>query len=431
MIECAKCNTTIKDNENVVWKCTKCGKPFKFPLNKLTELSTLIKADGTPVVKCLSCGNGLTENEKIYWKCGGCGTVVAEAVKKFRGEKNEQSVEDSVSDESLKKLPNLIECPDCGKIVSKRAESCPNCGYAIKSYYNELKQEEEEKRLAEEREQQRIEDEEERKRLQEEREKQHQENMNKYFGSPIKKLGWGIVACVALVFFIMIGMYIDKENKIAEAIEDSTWYVNRIKNCVSSIDGILSSADYVYGSFASQEAVKNVTDDLDDIRIYISFVDTDYKKDIRVSEAIESNIKSKTSCESWEEYKTYINTEYFVADTNDESAEKLVKGMAYASTEEKREAERKTSLIVESQNFTTSGKNYKIYGTVTNNTSRTVYFVKVKVSLMDDNYKVLDTETTYACGDEGIAPGESTKFECYIEKDSNAAHYKAEIYDYD
>ena len=96
-----------------------------------------------------------------------------------------------------------------------------------------------------------------------------------------------------------------------------------------------------------------------------------------------------------------------------------------------REERRKTSLIVEECDITTSGKNYKIYGTVTNNTYSTVYFVKVKVSLLDENYKVLDTETTYACGDEGIKPNESAKFDCFIEKDSNMEYYRAEIYDYD
>lgn len=326
----------------------------------------------------------------------------------------------------------LVKCPECGREkVSDSAEMCPDCGYAIKVYYDKVRQEEEEKRLAEEREQKRIAEEEERKRLQEEKEKQHQENMNKYFGTPMKKLGWGVVACALLALIIMFGMYIDKENKIAEAIEDSKGYVDRIKTCVSSIDSTLNSADYVYGTFASQSAVDNVTDDLRDISLYMGWVDSDYKEDVRVADAIESYVKSKTSCESWEEYKTYINNEYFVADTNDESAEKLVKEVSYSSSEEKREAERKTSVIVEKQDLTTSGKNYKIYGTVTNNTSHTVYFVKVKVSLMDDDYKVLDTETTYACGDEGLKPGESTKFECYIKKDSNATHYNAEIYDYD
>lgn len=326
----------------------------------------------------------------------------------------------------------LVKCPECGREkVSDSADMCPDCGYAIKAYYDKVKQEEEEKRLAEEREKQRIAEEEERKRLQEEKEKQHQENMNKYFGTPMKKLGWGVVACVVLALVIMFGMYIDKENKIVEAIEDSKGYVDKIKTCVSSIDSTLASADFVYGSFVSDDAIENVTDDLRDISLYMTWVDMDYKEDVRVADAVETYVKSKTSYGSWEEYKTYINTEYFVADSNDTSAYKLVKGVAYSSNEEMREERRKTSLIVEEFNMTTSGKNYKIYGTVTNNTSRTVYFVKVKVSLKDENYKVLDTETTYACGDEGIKPGESAKFDCFIEKDSDMKYYSAEIYDYD
>lgn len=326
----------------------------------------------------------------------------------------------------------LVKCPECGREkVSDSAETCPDCGYAIKAYYDKVKQEAEEKCLAEEREQQRIAEEEERKRLQEEKEKQHQENMNKYFGTPMKKLGWGVVACAVLALLIMFGMYIDKENKITEAIEDSKRYVDRIESCVSNVEDTLASADYVYGSMGSDSAIENVTDDLDEIRMYMSFVDMDYEVDTRVADAVESYVKSKTSCESWEDYKTYIKGEYFIANTNEESADKLVKGVAYSSNEEMREEKRKTSVIVENEDITTSGKNYKIYGTVTNNTSRTVYFVKVKVSLKDDNYKVLDTETTYACGDEGLKPGESTKFECYIKKDSNATHYSAEIYDYD
>ncbi len=326
----------------------------------------------------------------------------------------------------------LVKCPECGREkVSDSAEACPNCGYAIKSYYDKIKQEEEEKRLAEELEQQRIAEEEERKRLHDEKEKQHQENMNKYFGSPIKKIAWGLVACVALALVIILGMYIDKENKITQAIEDSKGYIDRIKSHVASVDSTLSSADYVYGTFASKAAVEDVTDDLRDISFNIMWIDSDYAEDIRVANAIELYVEIKTSYASWEKYKAHIKEKYLVAETYTESAEELVKGVSYSSYEEQREAERKSSLIVEEFSITTSGKNYKIYGTVTNNTSRTVYFVKVKVSLLDENYKVLDTETTYACGDEGIKPGESTKFDCFIEKDLDMEYYRAEIYDYD
>jgi len=88
----------------------------------------------------------------------------------------------------------LVKCPECGREkVSDSAEMCPDCGYAVKAYYDKVKQEEKEKRLAEER-----------KRLQDEHEKQHQENMSKYFGSPIKKIAWVIVVLFVFISFIAI-----------------------------------------------------------------------------------------------------------------------------------------------------------------------------------------------------------------------------------
>jgi ribosomal protein L37E/putative Mn2+ efflux pump MntP len=39
----------------------------------------------------------------------------------------------------------LIKCPECGREdVSDSAESCPNCGYGIKSYFEEIKRRKEE-----------------------------------------------------------------------------------------------------------------------------------------------------------------------------------------------------------------------------------------------------------------------------------------------
>ena len=34
----------------------------------------------------------------------------------------------------------LIKCPECGREkVSDSAESCPDCGFAIKNYFEQLK----------------------------------------------------------------------------------------------------------------------------------------------------------------------------------------------------------------------------------------------------------------------------------------------------
>ena len=34
--------------------------------------------------------------------------------------------------EEPKTNTNFVNCPDCGKLVSKRAEQCPNCGASVK-----------------------------------------------------------------------------------------------------------------------------------------------------------------------------------------------------------------------------------------------------------------------------------------------------------
>lgn len=325
----------------------------------------------------------------------------------------------------------LIKCPECGKEnVSDSAETCPECGYSIKAHFDKIKYDEEQKRLAKQREQQKIESEKKNKELQAKKKKQHQEYMNKYFGTPIKKVGWCVFACVIVAVIIIIGIYIQKENKVSSAIKSSEKYVNEIKTNTSKIDNILANADYVYGSIKSDDAIESITGYLREISISMAFLDDCSKNGNRVTNAIDSYINSKTSFSSWEMYKQNLNKTYFVADNNDKSADKLVKNVAYSSNKEMGSAKKKNSVIVENQNITTSGSNYKVCGTVTNNTSKIVYFVKVKVSLKDDNGKVIDTETTYACGDEGLKPNESTKFECYIKKDSKMKSYSAEIYEY-
>ena len=57
------------------------------------------------------------------------------------------------------------------------------------------------------------------------------------------------------------------------------------------------------------------------------------------------------------------------------------------------------------------GNNYTtISGSLRNNTSVTLSFVKLKVFL-ENNGVVVDTDSTYAVGSEGLAPGETTQWE--------------------
>lgn len=60
-----------------------------------------------------------------------------------------------------------------------------------------------------------------------------------------------------------------------------------------------------------------------------------------------------------------------------------------------------------------SGSNPYISGTATNNSSKTVEFIKIKIALLDDSGNVINTTWTYAVGAEGLAPGETTQWTVY------------------
>ena len=73
---------------------------------------------------------------------------------------------------------------------------------------------------------------------------------------------------------------------------------------------------------------------------------------------------------------------------------------------------------------------WKVDGYVKNNTYKTYYFIKLRAAFKDKDYNVLDTATTYACGDEGLAPGESTKFTIYADYDSKIEWVNVQVYDW-
>lgn len=52
----------------------------------------------------------------------------------------------SKSDDSGGMVMALVKCPECGKEnVSDSAEMCPDCGYGIKTHFEKIKMEKEEK----------------------------------------------------------------------------------------------------------------------------------------------------------------------------------------------------------------------------------------------------------------------------------------------
>lgn len=69
-------------------------------------------------------------------------------------------------------------------------------------------------------------------------------------------------------------------------------------------------------------------------------------------------------------------------------------------------------------------------GTVTNNSDKTHRFIQVKGEFMDEGGNTIDTAWTYACGDEGLRPGESSKFTMSVAKDSRITNVRCYTYDF-
>lgn len=69
-------------------------------------------------------------------------------------------------------------------------------------------------------------------------------------------------------------------------------------------------------------------------------------------------------------------------------------------------------------------------GTVTNNGNKTYKFVQIKGSFKDSSGTVIDTDSTYAVGSEGLAPGESKTFRMSVDKNYRISSCSVSIYDY-
>lgn len=70
-------------------------------------------------------------------------------------------------------------------------------------------------------------------------------------------------------------------------------------------------------------------------------------------------------------------------------------------------------------------------GTITNNSDETVSFVKIKGSFETSSGSVVDTDWTYAVGNEGLEPGESCKWRMSVSKDSSIRNCTVTILDFD
>ena len=90
-----------------------------------------------------------------------------------------------------------------------------------------------------------------------------------------------------------------------------------------------------------------------------------------------------------------------------------------------------TALEITTELCYSSGSYTVCRGKVTNNGEKTYKFVEVKGSFKDSSGTVLDTDSTYAVGSEGLEPGESSSFRLSVDKDSKIYYCSVSLLDYD
>lgn len=88
-------------------------------------------------------------------------------------------------------------------------------------------------------------------------------------------------------------------------------------------------------------------------------------------------------------------------------------------------------LSISNVSISSSSSYVNASGTVTNRGNRTYTFIKVKGSFKNRSGEVVDTDWTYACGSEGLAPGETTSFQMSVPKKGNITTCSATILDCD
>lgn len=118
---CEQCGYSISDEFCVLSKLTQ---------KKYYDLELMGNAEGThsdwlPI--CFYCFNGMERPEEESHH-----DETKELSEDTLENKNDKSSSENIQQEkSNATISKLIGCPDCGKEVSRRAASCPNCGCPI------------------------------------------------------------------------------------------------------------------------------------------------------------------------------------------------------------------------------------------------------------------------------------------------------------
>lgn len=104
---------------------------------------------------------------------------------------------------------------------------------------------------------------------------------------------------------------------------------------------------------------------------------------------------------------------------------------AYNETMERYNAVSSSDLVITGVRVSSSRSYTTASGTLTNYGKSKVKFVEVRGAFQTSSGTTVDTDWTYAVGSEGLSPGESTKFEISVDKDSSIKKCSVSVIDFD
>lgn len=137
-----------------------------------------------------------------------------------------------------------------------------------------------------------------------------------------------MITMVVIIFLSVIAIFAMKQKKQEEytlmnleLLDSYTENIQEYKTCsVMQIDG-----KYYYYSEGAEQATEKIAQRLSDLDICVEYLDKHYSES---KTAINKKVEQLTtcSCKTWEEYREYLNTEYYIDEgMNDmERAEKIV-----------------------------------------------------------------------------------------------------------
>ena len=299
---------------------------------------------------------------------------------------------------------NLLETESgwicsCGRYNSLNTEKCSLCGHSLEDVKTNLSEEGRKSAV----EKKTILDEQ--RKIEAEKQAEEKKKADKK-----KKIQIAIASVVALVFVIFIGNAMTMANR----------------KTYSSAEAMKEDLQGTYTYY---------DDDGDAMRqVVISGNELQYVYKYGGARAIKSDIEWNPSRGTFETFEKWVVLSNGSLKNDGDVYKKggyMSSGSSYSGTSGSSYESAYSALKISGVSVTSNSSYTVCTGTITNTGKKTYKFVQVKGAFKNSSGTTIDTDSTYAVGSEGLAPGESKTFRMSVSKNYSISKCSVSIYDYD